>query len=114
MHMARPILHHRSAAGLIGIVLLASACTTHKQETPALTGPSGLSTSIDMTVSPDVLNQDGASQSLVTITARDANGQPLRNASMRVDIGVGNVLVDFGRLSARSVVTDANGRATVV
>jgi PKD repeat protein len=94
--------------------LALAACTTKKQETPPLSGPSELSTAITLTVSPDVVTQDGVSQSLVQITARDANGQPLRNLSLRADIAVSGVLVDFGRLSARSVVTDANGRASLV
>lgn len=94
-------------------VLLASACTVKKQETPPLTGPSELSTSISISLSSDVLFQDGASQSLVTITARDHNGQPIRNLPLRVEIAVDGFITDFGTLSARSVVTDANGRATV-
>ena len=32
-------------------------------------------TSIAISVSPDILTQDGASQSLVTVTARDPNGR---------------------------------------
>src|SRR5688572_11012457 len=113
-YMARPQLTHRLGGALIGLALLTAGCTTHEQNTPPLTGPSELSTAITITLSPDVVTQDGASQSLVTITARDANGQPLRNQSLRVDIAVGGVVVDFGTLSARNVVTDANGRATVV
>lgn len=104
---------HRLALSLIAAVLLASACTTKKQEIPALTGPSELSTSINISLSSDVLFQDGASQSLVTITARDHNGQPLRNLPLRVEIAVDGFVTDFGTLSARNVVTDANGRATV-
>ena len=96
---------------LVGAVLL-GACTVKKQETPDLSGPSELSTSINISVTPDVLSQDGASQSLVTITARDANGQPLRNLPVRAEITVNGVITDFGTLSARNVVTDANGRAT--
>jgi PKD repeat protein len=98
----------------LGAALLVSACTTKGVDIPPLSGPSELSTSITITVAPDVVTQDGVSQSLVTIVARDANGQPLRNASLRADIAVSGVGVDFGRLSARSVVTDANGRATIV
>lgn len=95
----------------MGAALL-GACTVKKQETPDLAGPSELSTSINISVSPDVLSQDGASQSLVTITARDANGQPLRSLPVRADITVNGVITDFGTLSARNLVTDANGRAT--
>jgi PKD repeat protein len=105
----------RVSAAVCGAALLfLGACTTKETATPPLTGPSELSTSISITLSPDVVTQDGASQSLVTIVARDQNGNPLRNQSLRVDIAVGGVQVDFGTLSARNVVTDANGRATVV
>ena len=99
---------------LVLAALALGACTTKKQETPPLSGPSELATAITITVSPDVVTQDGVSQSLVQILARDANGQPLRNLSLRADIAVGGVRVDFGRLSARSLVTDQNGRASVV
>lgn len=103
----------RLAVAAVGLALLTAGCTTKKQETPALTGPSELGTSISISVSPDVLAQDGASQSLVTITARDQNGQPLRSLPLQAAIAVNGVLTDFGTLSARSIVTDANGRATL-
>jgi PKD repeat protein len=107
-----------SQTRLSSVVVLAAlvlgGCTTKEQGTPPLGGPSELSTSIAITVAPDVVTQDGVSQSLVSITARDANGQPLRNASLRAEISVSGVGVDFGRLSAKSLVTDANGRASLV
>ena len=109
--MARPQPTYCFIPALLGLTLLAGACTTRERDTPPLSGPSELSTSIAITVSPDVIIQDGASQSLVTITARDVNGQPLRNLPLRAEIAVNGVLVDFGTLSARSLVTDANGRA---
>ena len=104
----------RLTLGLVGAALLVAGCTVEKQEVPALGGPSELSTAISVSVTPDVLSQDGASQSLVTITARDANGQPLRSLSLRAEIAVNGILSDFGTLSARNVVTDANGRATFI
>src|SRR4029453_10508130 len=97
----------------IGAALLVSACTTKSQETPPLTGPSELSTAIGIAASPDVLAQDGASQSLITITAHDANGQLMRNLPLRVEIAVDGAITDFGSLSARNVVTDSTGRAFV-
>jgi PKD repeat protein len=99
--------------GILGAALLLGACTVKKQETPSLTGPSELGTSLTITVSPDVLAQDGASQSLVTVIARDNNGQLLRNLSLRAEITVNGFVTDFGTLSARNLVTDTNGRATV-
>jgi PKD repeat protein len=111
--MARPT---KSSLPIVAALLLAASwgCTTKKQEAPPLTGPSELGTSISITVSPDVLRQDGASQSLVTVTARDNSGQPLRNLTLRAEITVGGIITDFGNLSARNIVTDANGRATSV
>ena len=65
-------------------------------------------------VSPDVLPQDGASQSFITVTARDANAQPIRNLTMRTETQVNGTPVDFGTLSARNVVTGSDGKATLV
>jgi PKD repeat protein len=101
----------------IGIAVCAAimaACTMQKQEAPPLTGPSELGTSVQVLLSPDVLPTDGGSQSLVTILARDSNGQPLRNLSLRTEIRVNGQANDFGSLSARNVVTDASGKATLV
>lgn len=91
----------------------AASCTMKKQEAPPLTGPSEFGTSITVQITPDVLTQDGASQALVTITARDANGAPVRNLSLRVETIANGQVVDFGTLSARNVVTNQEGRATV-
>jgi PKD repeat protein len=114
--MRRMVLTYRTlrAGAACAALLVLAGCTVHKEETPALTGPSAMGTSIVVTVSPDTVPQDGASTSLVQISAFDNNGQPKRNSSMRVDIAVDGAITDFGRISARSVVTDANGRASVV
>jgi hypothetical protein len=98
----------------VSIVALASACTMKSQEAPPLTGPSELDQSIVVSVSPDILPQDGASQSLVTVFARDANSSPIRNLSLRAEVWVGGTPADFGSLSARSIVTGGDGRATLV
>jgi hypothetical protein len=97
-----------------GVLALASACTMKNQDAPPLAGPSELSQSIGIAVSPDVLPQDGASQSFITVTARDANAQPIRNLTLRTETRVGGTPVDFGTLSARSIVTGSDGRATLV
>lgn len=109
--MGRMLFRHCIAP--LTISLLLTACTTHRQDTPSLSGPSGLGTSLVLSVSPDVLVQDGISQSLVQVQAYDSNGQPLRDKSMRVEIQADRAPTDFGRLSARNVVTDSNGRASV-
>ena len=101
-------------AAVVAALTLGSACTMKEQEAPPLSGPSEYATSIAISTAPDVLTQDGASQSLITITARDANSAPIRNLSMRADITVGGVHADFGSLSARNLVTGSDGRASLV
>jgi PKD repeat protein len=91
-----------------------AGCTVHKADkAPSLTGPSDNATSLQLQVTPDTIFQDGASQALVTISAFGPDGQPARNLSLLTQIQVGGATTDFGRLSARSLVTDANGKATV-
>jgi PKD repeat protein len=100
---------------LVGAVGAASAsCTLKSQDPPPLSGPSEFGTSIAVSVSPDVLPLDGASQSVVTITARDVTSKPVRNLSLRAEISVDGVRADFGAISARNLVTDSSGRATLV
>ena len=100
--------------GALAVTAIAAGCTMKSQDAPPLTGPSELGTSITVTVSPDILTQDGSSQSLVTILARDSNGKALRNLSLRAEIEVGGVKTDFGSLSQRNLVTDSKGIATLV
>ena len=96
------------------VALLVSGCTMNNQEAPPLTGPSEFGTSVTIQVTPDVLQQDGASQSVVTVTVRDSAGQPVSGMPLRAEIRVDGQAVDFGTLSARSIVTNADGRATLV
>jgi PKD repeat protein len=101
-------------ATVAGVLTLASGCTMHDQDAPPLTGPSEFAQSISITVSPDLLPQDGASQSFITVTALDPNALPIRNLTLRTETRVGGTPVDFGTLSARSVVTGTDGKATLV
>jgi PKD repeat protein len=93
---------------------VAAGCTLANVDPPPLAGPSEMSLSINMMANPDVLSLDGSSQTLVTVEARDANGQPAANVPLRVEILADGQLVDFGTISARTVVTNSNGRATFV
>jgi hypothetical protein len=102
------------AAGSVLMAVLLSSCTMQEVDPPDLAGPSEFGTSIVVQTIPDVLQQDGASQSLITITARDPNGQPVRNVSLRAEIRVDGVPTDFGTISARNLVTGSDGRATLV
>jgi hypothetical protein len=105
---------HISSACVVALALAAASCTMKNQDAPPLTGPSEFGTSVTVAVSPDVLALDGSSRSVVTVTARNANGQPLPNLSMRADMYVNGHIADFGELSAKSIVSGADGRATLV
>ena len=65
---------------------LGAGCTMTNIEPPPLAGPSEMSLSLAITANPDVLSLDGSSQTLVTIEARDANGQLAPNVPLRVQI----------------------------
>ena len=88
-----------------------SACTVKKTEAPPLAGPSELGLSLRTSVVPDILDYDGFSQSTVEILARGPDGRPMRAVPVRAEIRLGGQIVDFGRLSARNVVTGDDGIA---
>ena len=95
------------------LAAVCAACTVSKDTPPPLQGPSELGLSVTLFANPDVLSQDGASQSQIVIETRDANGQTAPNIAVRAEIVVSGTPVDFGTLSARSVVTGSDGRATL-
>ena len=95
----------------LSFVATSVGCTMKSQDTPSLTGPSELGVSITLRTQPEILVQDGSSQSLVTITARDSNGKAKKDVSLLTAIFVDGVRTDFGSISARNLVTDANGEA---
>ena len=111
--MTQQILKSGAAVAAVALVVV-SGCMTKTQPPPDLAGPSEFGTSVAVAISPDVLPQDGASQSVVTVTARDPNGQPVRNLALRAEIRVNGTPMDFGSLSARSLVTGTDGRSTLV
>jgi hypothetical protein len=108
--MRQDILQRATVIALVAV----SACTMKKQETPELAGPSEFGTAITVTVTPDVITQDGVSQSIVSATARGPNGEAIPNVPLRAEIRVNNTPTDFGALSARNLVTGPDGRATLV
>ena len=91
---------------------VAAACTMSDSKAPPLAGPSEMSLSLAITANPDVLSLDGSSQTLITVEARDANAQPAPNVPLRVEILADGQSIDFGTISARTLVTGSNGRAT--
>jgi hypothetical protein len=101
-------------AAIVLAAAVGAACTMKENEAPAFAGPSEFGQSITVSVTPDAIVQDGASQSVVTVTALGPNGDPIANLSLRADIRVDGLVTDFGTLSARNLVTSTQGRATLV
>ena len=62
---------------VLGAVVLVAGmwagCSLEDAGVPALTSPSGFSTAVTLTASPARLPRDGTSQSIVTVTVRDAS-----------------------------------------
>jgi hypothetical protein len=108
-HVSRAVCLAATAA-----LVVAAGCTLKDQEPPPLTGPSQFATAIQMTATPDVVTQDGASQSVVQLVVTGTDGQPIGNLSLRMEIAVNGLVTEFGRLSQQTLVTDSAGRATVV
>lgn len=103
-------------AQLVGVTMVAalvSGCTLDDVSPPPLQGPSELGLSLALSAIPDVLSHDGASQAQIIVQARDANGQPARSVTFRAEIQTpSGELVDCGTLSARTLTTNGDGRAT--
>ncbi len=83
-------------------------------QAPPLTGPSTFAQSVTVTATPDLITQDGQSQSAINVRVFDANGQPMSAVPLRIDMLVNGTLVDYGTLSTKSIVTGTDGRATTV
>jgi PKD repeat protein len=108
--------HHKLTSGMMaGFVaaLLSTGCTVKEDGAPPLLGPSGFGTSIELTATPDAIHQDGASQSRITITVRGPHGQVLPNTVLHAAIAVDGTIVDFGHLSAKTLVTGSDGTASL-
>jgi PKD repeat protein len=98
------------------LVLMTAAagagCTISDIDPPPLAGPSEMDLSLSIAANPDVLSLDGSSQTLITIEARDTKGQLAANVPLRIQILADGEATDFGSISARTLVTANNGRAT--
>lgn len=92
--------------------VVAAGCAMTDAAPPPLAGPSEMALSLGITANPDVLSLDGSSQTLITVEARDHNGQLVPNVPLRLEILADGQPIDFGTLSARTIVTGSNGRAS--
>jgi chitodextrinase len=97
--------------------MIAGGCTLDDASAPPLQGPSELGLSLSLSAIPDILSLDGASQAQIIVQARDANGQPARNITFRAEIQFVEDdqirVADCGTLSARTLATNGDGRATL-
>src|SRR5262245_60176633 len=101
-------------AVLVAAVAATAACTVHDTDVPPLTGPSQLGLTMRVSATPDVINQDGGSQSSVRVQAIGPDGRGISALPMRLDMSVAGQPGDFGTLSARTIVTGNDGTASVV
>lgn len=97
---------------LLGVILTAAAltgCTLENQDTPGLSGPSGLSLSMTVTAAPDHLMQDGSSQAVVTVTVKNAQAEPVNGLGINWSVATsdGTQLEPVTQFS----VTNAQGQA---
>jgi PKD repeat protein len=92
----------------------------HPSDAPSLGGPSTVALSLSVTATPDTLPQDGVSTSRIVVKAFNAGGQPYPNLSVRLDMQLNVIPLtspagatqDLGTLSARTLLTGADGTAT--
>lgn len=85
--------------------LTTAGCGIESQDAPSLIGPSGFGQSVTLSAVPDRLPRDGSSQSVITVSVRNDQGQPV--SGQRVTLGSSN-----GALSQADVVTGNSGTAT--
>ncbi len=97
-------------AVLIALAAVASSCSVERQAAPELSGPSEMAQSVAITATPDRLIQDGASQTVVSVLARDHEAKPIVGLRVRwqVDASDGQRIETADGIS----VTDAQGRAS--
>jgi hypothetical protein len=103
----------RALALLISAVALAAGCSVKDAPSPSPTGPSELSLSLTMAATPDTIAQDGSSQALVVVVARDVSGRAVANLPLRFDVVKNGQIVDYGALSTKTALTGGDGRAQV-
>jgi PKD repeat protein len=106
--------HLKLVAPVVLAAALGAACTMKETEAPPFAGPSEFGKSVGVAITPDIITQDGASQSIVTVTVLGPNSEPVPNVPLRAEIIVNGTPADFGTLSARNIVTGADGKATLV
>lgn len=98
----------------LAVLAASAACTVHGVDVPDVAGPSEFAQSVAVTALPDSILQDGASQSSIAIVVRDPNGKGSSGVTVRLQTAVNGTVQDYGTLSAKTVVTGTDGKATAV
>jgi len=104
---------HRAIAFAL-IIAGGASCRLGKVTVPDFAGPSGFGLSLAMTATPDLLQRDGRTTSVVTISANDAAQRPVANLGLHLDLQVDGLPGGLGTLSQRDIVTGSDGRASVI
>ncbi|MEO7191249.1 MAG: PKD domain-containing protein, partial [Vicinamibacterales bacterium] len=94
-------------------VVAVAGCSLDKQSAPPLAGPSELGLSLAITATPDIITQDGQSQAVLEIFARDASSQPIRGLTLRAETVIGGQPTDIGTLSSKTISTNSDGKAVL-
>lgn len=110
-------------AACIGLaaILGLGGCAMDEVKVPgSLVGPSELGISVQLSASPDIVNADGVSQSVVTATVRDENGKAISGKLLFFQLWYGDGAIIAGGIlvgplqTGLSVASGANGVAQVV
>jgi hypothetical protein len=97
-----------SAVATLGAAVLLSGCTIDGQSAPNINAPSEFALTITASASTDRVQRDGASQSTITVVARNETGAPA--AGRRILVSATGPASTA--LSASEIVTGADGRAS--
>lgn len=98
----------------LAAIAVSAACTVHGVDVPPGSGPSELALSVTITATPDHVPQDGGSQSSIAVIAKGPDGKAVSGQAFLMETAVNGVRQDYGLLSARNVVTNADGRASLI
>ena len=122
-NLRNSVRRHGPALGALVLIVAMNGCGVgglDDVKVPPLIGPSEQGLSLDMKASPDTLNADGVSSSVVRILVRDQNGKPAPGRQLSVQILQGDGFLVAGSLvvgplqTATSLATDGSGVAQVV
>jgi PKD repeat protein len=92
-------------AAVLACALFAGCAVEDGSAPQNLTAPSEFALSVTMSAAPDTIPRDGQSQSVVTVTVRDASGRAVSGQRLTLSTSA-------GRLSDTSITTNSVGQAS--